>query len=89
METRKTYGILSSDDTMEFKTLSVAARMARLEASNLLRTSLCDIACSGVTSYGSLLQDRIQLWVMLSVDIMDHFVALTAQVTFLAHLAHE
>lgn len=61
METRKTYGILSSDDTMEFKTLSVAARRARLEASNLLRTSACDIACSGVTSYGSLLQDRIQL----------------------------
>lgn len=89
METRKTYGILSSDDTMEFKTLSVAARRARLEASNLLRTSSCDIACSGVTSYGSLLQDKIQLGVMLSVDLMEHFVALTTQVTFLAHLAHE
>lgn len=49
-EDGETYGIVSSDDTMEFKTLSVAARRARLEASNLLRTSSCDIACSGVTS---------------------------------------
>lgn len=48
--TLNTYGILSSEDTIEFKTLSVADRSARLEASNLLRTSSCDMACSGVTS---------------------------------------
>lgn len=41
--------MFSSDDKMEFKTLSVAERSAALEASNLLRTSSCDIACSGVT----------------------------------------
>lgn len=35
---------------MEFKTLSVADRSARLDASSLLRTSSCDMACSGVTS---------------------------------------
>lgn len=46
----QTYGILSSEDTMEFKTLSVAVRSARLEASSLLRTSSWDMACSGVTS---------------------------------------
>lgn len=41
---------------MEFNILSVADRRATLEACSLLRTSLWDMACSGVTSYGSLLK---------------------------------
>lgn len=50
--------MFSSEDKIEFKTLSVAERSAALEASNLLRTSSCDIACSGVTLYGSLLRGK-------------------------------
>ena len=45
-----TYGMLSSEETMEASTLSVAARRAWLEASSRLRTSSWAMACSGVTS---------------------------------------
>ncbi len=54
------YGMVSSDDMIEPSTLSVTIRSSWLEDSSLALTSLCDRACSGVTSYGSLLEVQQQ-----------------------------
>ena len=51
-----THGSLSTDCTMEFKNVSVAAVRLFMAASILAFTSGCLMACSGSTSYGNLLK---------------------------------
>lgn len=58
MTRKHTYGILSTEPTMADRNLSVTDRMFLMEESSLVLTSSCDIACSGVTSYGSLLDGK-------------------------------
>lgn len=53
---QRTYGILSTETTMADRNLSVMVFMFLMEASSLVLTSWWLMACSGVTSYGSLLQ---------------------------------
>lgn len=51
-----TYGILSTDCTIELRNLSVADIRDLTDIDILSRTSGCFKACSGSTSYGSLLK---------------------------------
>ncbi len=59
-ESLRSYGMVSSDDMIEPSTLSVTVQSSWLEDSSLALTSSCDRACSGVTSYGSLLEVQQQ-----------------------------
>lgn len=56
-----THGSLSTDCTMEFKNVSVAAVRLFMAASILVFTSGCLRACSGSTSYGNLLNNTVKL----------------------------